>query len=172
MRLVEIMSGEKLSPEDQARLALLRAAKAEIEATDGISDELRGKMFANDPNFREQWNFFEKLANERVGEVLVREGMRLPVAKQLMRDPIYVLLVTTELAIYYLEHKVEMLLQHTSKFVHDRVAIPESEPLDRVLRADAAAERNLSRAIDRLEHLQRRRRGEVVPPPVNVRLGR
>jgi G:T-mismatch repair DNA endonuclease (very short patch repair protein) len=51
------------------------------------------------------------------------------------------------------------------------VAVPRSEALDRVHRADAAAERNLNRAIDRLEGLQHRRQGEAVPA-VSVRLTR
>jgi len=39
-----------------------------------------------------------------------------------------------------------------------------------VLRCEAAIERSLNRAVDRLERLQRRRKGEPVMPPVNVRL--
>ena len=52
----------------------------------------------------------------------------------------------------------------------NRAAVPKGGALDRVLRADAAAERNLGRAMDRLERLQRRREGEAVPPPLSVRL--
>jgi|HubBroStandDraft_6_1064221.scaffolds.fasta_scaffold00195_10 hypothetical protein len=77
-RLSETMSvsGETVSPEDQARLALLRAAKGEIEATGAISEELRGRIFANDPEFVEQWNCFDKLASDCVAELLAREGSR------------------------------------------------------------------------------------------------
>jgi hypothetical protein len=44
--------------------------------------------------------------------------------------------------------------------------------LHRNLRAAAAFDRDISRAIDRLERLQRCRKGEAVLPPVNVRLTR
>jgi len=42
------------------------------------------------------------------------------------------------------------------------------EAVDRMIRYEAAAERNLSKALDRLETLQRRRRGEALPPRLNV----
>ena len=34
------------------------------------------------------------------------------------------------------------------------------------------SERQLYRAMDQLERLQRQRRGETVPPPLNINLGR
>lgn len=54
----------------------------------------------------------------------------------------------------------------------DRVAIPNTEALDKILRYEAAIDRQLGRALDRLERLQRRRQGEVIPPPVSVHLTR
>jgi hypothetical protein len=48
--------------------------------------------------------------------------------------------------------------------------IPSRDALDRILPYEAAIERSLSRAVDRLERLQRRRKGEPVLPPVNVQL--
>ena len=65
-----------------------------------------------------------------------------------------------------------MVLPETAKLAHDQAAILRSDFLDKVLRADAAAERALNRAIDRLESLQRRRLGEAIPPPVSVRVTR
>jgi len=50
------------------------------------------------------------------------------------------------------------------------VAVPKAEVLDGVLRAVAAAERSLQRAREGLECMQRRRKGEPVPPPVSVHL--
>jgi hypothetical protein len=80
------------------------------------------------------------------------------------------LLLTTQLAIRFFEHKVEFFFQYSSRSGFDRLAIPESEAQDRALRADAAADRGLNRAIDRLEPLQRRPKGEPVLPLVSVRL--
>ena len=48
--------------------------------------------------------------------------------------------------------------------------IPSRDALDRILPYEAAIERSLNRAVDRLERLQRRRKGEPVLPPVNVQL--
>jgi len=43
-------------------------------------------------------------------------------------------------------------------------AIPNREALDRILRYETAIERQLGRAVDRLERLQRQRKGEMIPP--------
>jgi len=51
-------------------------------------------------------------------------------------------------------------------------AIPNREALDKILRYETTIERQLSRAVDRLERLQSRRKGEPVLPPVNIRLSR
>ena len=48
--------------------------------------------------------------------------------------------------------------------------IPDGEALAKILRYEEPTERSLSRALDRLEGLQRRRKGEPVPPPVSVRI--
>ena len=58
------------------------------------------------------------------------------------------------------------------KLCNDIEAMPGPEALDRLLRADAATERSLNRAIDRLVSLQGRRNGEPVPHPLSVRLSR
>jgi hypothetical protein len=50
--------------------------------------------------------------------------------------------------------------------------LPPAEATDKLLRYEAHLDRQLYRAMDELERLQRRRRGESVPPPINVNLGR
>jgi hypothetical protein len=42
---------------------------------------------------------------------------------------------------------------------------------DKLLRYEAHLDRQLYRAMDQLERLQRQRKGENVPPPINVNLG-
>ncbi len=49
-------------------------------------------------------------------------------------------------------------------------AIPNVAALDKILRYETAIDRSLGRALDRLERLQRRRRGEPVLPPLSMRL--
>lgn len=52
------------------------------------------------------------------------------------------------------------------------LALPDEAVTDRVLRCEAHLNRILYRAMDQLERLQRRRKGENVPPPLNVNLER
>jgi hypothetical protein len=47
-------------------------------------------------------------------------------------------------------------------------SLPESDDTDRLLRYETAIERQLYRALDHLERLQRQRRGERLPPPLRV----
>ena len=50
-------------------------------------------------------------------------------------------------------------------------SIPDAAASDRILRYEAAIERQLYRAIAHLDRLQRQRRGEPVPPPISVDVG-
>lgn len=49
-------------------------------------------------------------------------------------------------------------------------SLPPADATDKLLRYDAHNDRQLYRAMDQLERLQRQRRGENVPPPLNVNL--
>jgi len=48
------------------------------------------------------------------------------------------------------------------------LTLPREKDLDRILRYETANERALTRALDRLERLQRLRKGEYVPAPLSV----
>ena len=50
--------------------------------------------------------------------------------------------------------------------------LPAAAVLDKILRYESALERQLYRAMNQLERLQRRREGEEVPPPVTMQLSR
>jgi hypothetical protein len=47
-----------------------------------------------------------------------------------------------------------------------------ADATDKLLRYEAHLDRQLYRAMDQLERLQRQRRGENVPPPLNINLGK
>ena len=51
-------------------------------------------------------------------------------------------------------------------------SLPPADATDKLLRYEAHLDRQLYRAMDQLERLQRRREGETVPPPLNINLGR
>jgi hypothetical protein len=52
------------------------------------------------------------------------------------------------------------------------VSLPPADATDKLIRYEAHLDRQLYRAMDQLERLQRQRRGENVPPPLNINLGR
>jgi hypothetical protein len=51
-------------------------------------------------------------------------------------------------------------------------SLPPADATDKRLRYEAHLDRQLYRAMDQLERLRRRRRGENVSPPLNINLGR
>ena len=51
-------------------------------------------------------------------------------------------------------------------------SLPPADATDKLLRYEAHLDRQLYRAMDQLERLQRQRRGEAVPPPLNINLRR
>jgi hypothetical protein len=48
--------------------------------------------------------------------------------------------------------------------------LPSPEVLDKILRYEAALERQLYRAMNQLERLQRRRQGENIPAPLTMEI--
>ena len=50
------------------------------------------------------------------------------------------------------------------------LSLPPGEETERILRYETAIERQLYRAIDQLERLQRQRKGEVLPPPLKIQV--
>ena len=169
-RYVEFNKVEKIPAEDKARLTLLANAGSEIKATGQISDELKGKIFA-DEVLRKLWESVEEDAYVLLAR---RIGLPLPEVKKVTESNSdsrrhFLLGVTADVALALVRERL-LLLKEGAKLSNDIEAVSPPETLDSVLRADAAAEKSLSRAIDRLERLQRRRNGEAVPPPVRVRL--
>lgn len=51
-------------------------------------------------------------------------------------------------------------------------SLPPADAADKLLGYESHLDRQLYRAVDELERMQRRRRGENVPPPLNVNLAR
>jgi hypothetical protein len=51
-------------------------------------------------------------------------------------------------------------------------SLPPADATDKLLRYEAHLDRQLYRAMDQLERVQRQRRGENVPPPLNINLGK
>ncbi len=54
--------------------------------------------------------------------------------------------------------------------IDDHLSIPAGQALDRILRYRTAAHKDLSYHLAELERLQRARKGDQVPPPINVQV--
>ncbi len=54
------------------------------------------------------------------------------------------------------------------EIIRQRLSIPDGAELERLQRYETSIKRGMYRAMDQLERLQRRRRGEPLPPTVNV----
>jgi hypothetical protein len=67
-----------------------------------------------------------------------------------------------------LENLSQKVLDAILRVSCDQQAIPNRDALDRLIRYETAADRALSRALDRPDTLQRRRKGEAVQPRLNA----
>jgi len=169
-RHAEFNKEEKISVEDKARLTLLASAGSEIKATGQISDELKGKIFA-DEVLQKMWESLEADAYLLLARKI---GLPPPEVKKITEsNPAsrrhFLLGIAADVAVALVRERA-LLLRESARLSNDIEAVPPPEILDRVLRAEAAIDKSLSRAIDRLDRLQRRRKGEPVAPSVNVRL--
>ena len=68
--------------------------------------------------------------------------------------------------------ELEKILHQNEEFTSNAKAaslnLPSKEVADKILRYENSIQRDLYRAMNQLERLQRQRKGEYVPPPVNV----
>jgi hypothetical protein len=160
---------EERTKEEEAVILQLQSAKKEIEDTGQVSQELKQRIFAMMPEFEALWLALDKAAQERMAEADVSKMFRkLSPKKRSWARAIYT--VTNGIAV--LEELCERRWTKVTEVAIGQHAIPNSEALDKILRYEAAVNRDLGRALDRLERLQRRREGEMIPPPVSIRLTR
>jgi hypothetical protein len=166
-------------PEYLPIIALMADADKEYMETGNISAELGEELLAVDPSLFE--GFWDKC-----GELLPVFLRGEPEMKKPRRKiPGGIIGVTPrspeqrkllarywqlKYALQYLELQGKKFCKEMEDLNYDRVAIPSPEALNSILRCEAHLQRSLSRALDRLERLQRRRKGEPVLPPVSVHL--
>lgn len=152
---------------EKAVIVLLQSAKKEIEVTGEISQELKQKIFAAMPFLEPTW---PNTADN------VKELLNLPPFSRFARKwnpkeiASFVDLGTVIAAIKSIEQLAQMRRASLEEITVAQHVIPNGEALDKILRYETTIERSLTRALDRLECLQRRRSGEPVLPPVSVRL--
>jgi hypothetical protein len=155
--------------EEEDVILQLQSAKKEIEDTGQVSQELKHRIFVMMPELEAVWSVLDEAAQKRVGEPDVSKRFRK--ASPRMRSWI--------LAMYTVTHGIALLQDlgkqrwtNVTEVAIGQHAIPNDDALDKILRYEAAIDRQLGRTFDRLERLQRRRQGEMIPPPVSVHLTR
>jgi hypothetical protein len=138
-------------------------------STDLKATKVKQRIFAMMPQFEGLWLALDKAAQERMAEPDVSKMSRkLSPEKRSWVRAMY----TVTNGIACLEELSKRRWTNVMEVAIGQHAIPNGDALDKILRYETAVNRDLGRALDRLERLQRRRRGEMIRPPVSVRLTR
>ena len=167
-------------------MLLLESAQKQIESSGEMPPELKEKILASSPWLRDLWPELEELAqrlvrenDKKIANRLAQEiGIRSTLAKELLESrpgaraarARLAAVLPTKLAIREILRSSEEQFQYVMDGAYDQQAIPNDDSLNRILRYSGMIDRELNRAFDRLERLQRRRKGEPVPPSLNLNL--
>jgi hypothetical protein len=183
---------QRISEIDQITMSLLKSAEREVASTGQLSPDSQTKIFDADPTFRELWPEFEETALEIVSEQeqkFATTAQKAGTTRLLERAPSdtvdepgverdhtrLVALNTIRCAICFMQEawkSIDMVSERILKNEFGQTAIPCGDRVETMIRYNEANERDLNRALDRLERLQRRRKGELFLPPGSVRLTR
>jgi hypothetical protein len=151
--------------------ALLMRAKSEASTATGISEPIRRELFLA---FCFTDYSFARMCLE--GARAKVEGPS-PASAEDKRAHETLAYMATRID-YQLDHinLLERYAEQREKLEGEAEArsfsLPPADVTDKLIRYEAHLDRQLYRAMDQLERLQRLRGGETVPPPLNVNLGR
>jgi hypothetical protein len=152
---------EEQDRQEKAVILQLQIAKKEIEDTGDLSQELKQRIFALMPGIEELWLAHDKDTQKRIEEL--GESKRFQKLSPQMRSCVFAMSTVTQL-IAFLEPLSKRRWTNVMEIATGQHAIPNREALDRLLRYETTNDRSLTRALDRIERLQRRRRGERARP--------
>jgi hypothetical protein len=148
-------------------MALLRGAKSQIQSDGYISQELRKKIFSTVC----LWDY--PLALTCVNAGPGRAGMKDPSSTTEISNADVVAILENRLERFAARKKYVVERETLAEDAEARsFSLPSPSATDKLQRYEAHVDRQLSRSMDQLERLQRRRKGENVPPPLNINLGR
>ncbi|MGB6260304.1 MAG: hypothetical protein WBG09_19315 [Candidatus Sulfotelmatobacter sp.] len=163
-------SCKKQDEEREAIIVGLRKMYFELMGAAEVPPDLMDRFFVLTSAKAEDWGLYEDLAKDRLKkesqDPAFAENLSTPESrrKRLAEE-------TLGVAIGLRSIKQEAhAAPNTMKSILGLHAIPNSDALDKILRYETAIERSLDRALNRLERLQRRRKGEPVLPPVNLQV--
>ena len=143
----------------------MKTAQKELLETGKLSPELKQQITALVPGLRQMWPANDK----RAQELLKEEGVSIEkLTPQKCGELGYFSFITKLLP--RLEKATEQGWINLLEAGVGQYAIPAGEALDGLLCYQAATDRSLSRSLDRLERLQRRRSRERIPPSASLRL--
>jgi len=148
----------------------LRNMIHELYAASEVPPDLKSRYFVLTSAKEENWQRQEELAQDFLKK---RESSDSDEASFLPNPETrkkILAIHTLEFAIAGYELQRQLSTPHDMKVALGQHVIPNRDDLEKILRYDTAIERSLDRAHNRLERLQRRRKGEPVLPPVNVQL--
>jgi hypothetical protein len=147
---------QKQEEQEKAVILLLQNATREIEVTGEISQELKQKIFAAMPVLEERWPSIEddvkEFPNLTAFSKIARKSSPKELASALAQNTVIV-------AIRFIEQLAQARRAAIMEIAAAQHIIPNSESLDKILRYETTIDRSLTRSLDRLEHQQRRRRG-------------
>jgi hypothetical protein len=146
---------------------LLERAKSEIENSGFISERLRRKIFS----VFCFWDYGVALGCVSAGPA--GAGMKDTPCKTETANADVIAIIENRLERLgtfkeYVLERENLALDAEAR----SLSLPSPAAADKLLRYEVHLDRQLYRAMDQLERLQRQRKGENVPAPLNVNLGR
>lgn len=156
--------------EEEAVILQLQTAKMELEGGGvEISQEVKQRTCAMMPGLEALWSALAQRAQKRLEEPDVSKSSR-KLSPEMRSWVLSMYIVTNGIA--YLEALGTRRWTNVMEVAVGQHAIPKGDSLDKILRYETTIERQLGRTVERLERLQRRRKGEMIPPTLSVHLTR
>ena len=146
--------------------ALLNEAESGIEAGNGIPADFKTRLAAAIADFP-----MRSLCEHFAEHQLAKHPELLDLWPQ---HPELLIAYSTAKAVRMFLNLPDLVpFRESLQVACDQQAISNRNVVDKVIRYEAAAERSLARALDRLDRMQRRRMAKAMPPPLdaNVRTG-
>jgi hypothetical protein len=158
---------DKRDAEEKEFIVQLQMLIDEIDAADQVPTDLRERLVAMRPEFAPMRPYVENGAQELMNIPHFANLAEAYSPEERSRGLAFAMITVAKSLIEQLR---EIRRRNVTELAYDQHAIPNSDALDKMLRYEAGIDRNLNRALDRLEHLQRRRKGDPALPPRSVRL--
>jgi hypothetical protein len=153
--------------------ALLEQAKSEIASDGYMSERIREDIFLAFCYWA--YSFATACLCDGPTEVKVKDGASQNVVVKLTEEERakFVAFIDNQLEKLSVFKAYALTREKLEREAEARsFSLPPADANDKLLRYETHLDRQLHRAMDQLERLQRQRRGENLPAPININLGR